>query len=256
MAYFNYKGHRCFYNEIGNGRPLLLLHGNTAASKMFDGVISLFSDKYKVVLIDFLGHGRSDRLDEFPTDLWFDEAMQVIELIKERKYEHASLIGTSGGALVAINAALEAPELIENVIADSFEGEVPLKAFTENVIEEREASKHDKNAIMFYQWMQGEDWEGVVDNDTKAIYDHSRTIGRFFHKPLEGFLPNILMTGSKEDEFISCIDKCFFEKTYDNMLTKIEHGSKYLFDKGSHPAMLSNSEKFSEIAKQFLEGVR
>lgn len=49
-------------------------------------------------------------------------------------------MATSGGALVAINAALKAPELIDKVIADSFGGEYTLKAFTERVPEDRETS--------------------------------------------------------------------------------------------------------------------
>ena len=59
------------------------------------------------------------------------------------RYKDVNIIGSSGGALVAINVAMEAPELVHKVIADSFEGETSLKAFTENVKADREASKHD-----------------------------------------------------------------------------------------------------------------
>ena len=47
---------------------MLLLHGNSVSSKMFQGIIDLYKEDYKVILIDFLGHGRSDRLEQFPTD--------------------------------------------------------------------------------------------------------------------------------------------------------------------------------------------
>ena len=79
---------------------------------------------------------------------------------------------------MAINVAMEAPELVHKVIADSFEGETSLKAFTENVKADREASKHDDDARMFYEYMHGPDWEQVVDNDTDAIIRHDRGIGR------------------------------------------------------------------------------
>ena len=152
---------------------------------MFLDIIESYTSNYKVILIDFLGHGKSDRLEEFPIDLWFDEAQQVISFLKEKKYNNVNLIGSSGGALVAINVALETPELVDKVIADSFEGEMSLKEFTKNIIKDRELSKNDENAKMFYKYMHGDNWEKIVDNDTKSIVEHDKTIGNFFHKPLE-----------------------------------------------------------------------
>ena len=178
MSYFKYQGKNIYYEETGNGRPLLLLHGNTASSNMFYEITGKYAAHHKVILMDFLGHGRSDRLPEFPADLWFDEAMQVIELIKSRQYGKADIIGSSGGALAAINVALEAPELVGKVIADSFEGETPLKAFTQNITEDREASKKDENARMFYYYMNCDDWEHVVDCDTQAIRRHEQVLIR------------------------------------------------------------------------------
>ena len=163
------------------------------------------------------------------------------------------LTGSSGGALAAVNAALEAPDLVRRVIADSFEGETTLKAFTQNVVEDREASKRDENARMFYYYMHGDDWEQVVDNDTEAIRRHDETIGRFFHKSLETLKPDILMTGSKEDEFICALEPGFFERVYGDMIRKIGHGEIHLFDTGGHPAMLSNPEAFLERSRRFLE---
>lgn len=157
MPYFNYKNKKVYYKEVGFGKTLLLLHGNTASSNMFSDVIKLYAKYYKVVLIDFLGHGKSDRVNEFEIDLWYDEAQQVITLLKENNYDKVNIIGTSGGALVAINVALEAPELVDKIIADSFEGESPIKAFTQNIIEERDLSKQDENTKKFYKYMHGDD---------------------------------------------------------------------------------------------------
>ena len=106
---------------------------------------------------------------------------------------------------------------------------------------------------MFYYYMHGDDWEQVVDNDTEAIRRHDETIGRFFHKPLETLKPDILMTGSKEDEFICALEPGFFERVYGDMIRKIGHGEIHLFDTGGHPAMLSNPEAFLDRSRRFLE---
>ncbi len=251
MAYFTYKSHNIYYEEMGTGTPLLLLHGNTASSFMFSGFAEQYSDRFKVILMDFLGHGRSDRLEEFPADLWFDEAQQVIAFLKAMDYRKVNVIGSSGGALVAINVALEAPQLVSKVIADSFEGETPLKAFTANVVADREISKQNEHTKMFYQYMQGNDWEKVIDNDTLAIVWHEKEIGKFFHKDLSDLKPDILMTGSKEDEFVSCISPTYFEEIYGEMLLKIGHGAMHLFETGGHPAMMSNKDEFFSISNRF-----
>lgn len=251
MPYFQYNNHKCYYRTIGSGTPLLFLHGNTASSKMFECLLCLYSYDYQVILLDFLGHGLSERVEELSTDLWFDEAMQVIAFLEQTKLNKVHIIGSSGGALVAINVALERPELVGKVIADSFEGEIPLKAFVSNIYKERQASKSCDQTIDFYRFNQGDDWEQVVDNDTRAMYEHYKTIGRFFHKPLESLQAPILLTGSCADEYVT---PEFYKKTYSSLLKKIPDGKMHLFEQGSHPAILSNARPYSKIAIRFIEG--
>ncbi|WMJ79055.1 MULTISPECIES: alpha/beta fold hydrolase [unclassified Sedimentibacter] len=253
MGYFNFNNKQVYYKEFGTGIPLLFLHGNTASSNMFAGIAEKYKNCFKVILIDFLGHGKSDRLNEFPIDLWFNEAEQVIEFLRKRQYSKVNIIGSSGGALVAINVALEAPELINKVIADSFEGEKPINAFTENVKADRDFSKHDENTKMFYACMHGSDWEQVVDNDTNAIIRHEKEIGVFFHKPLQFLKADILLTGSEEDEFVSALSPDYYKKVYGELIEKIGHGKIHLFNTGGHPAMLTNSEEFYHISMDFFK---
>ena len=58
MSCFYFNGKRIFYSEFGVGTPLLLLHGNTASSNMFAGIAERYGKDFKVILIDFLGHGK------------------------------------------------------------------------------------------------------------------------------------------------------------------------------------------------------
>lgn len=250
MPYFIFRDKKCWYEENGEGYPLVLLHGNTASSRMFAEVEKLYRKNFKTILIDFLGHGKSERVEEFQTDLWFDEAMQVIAFLEQTGYQKVNLIGSSGGAQVAINVALERPDLVNKVIADSFEGDTPLKAFVENVIEDREASKQDEGIRGFYIFNHGETWEQVVDCDTKAIHDHYIGNGKFFHRPLSMLKVDILFTGSREDEFAT---PQFYDDVYQGLIEKIGHGKIKLFEKGGHPALLSNGQEFYEAAYSFLQ---
>lgn len=82
MPYFYYQSKKIFYKEAGGGKPLIMLHGDTASSLMFEFILPLYQENYRVILLDFLGNGQSDRVDRFPENLWTAEAEQVIALIE------------------------------------------------------------------------------------------------------------------------------------------------------------------------------
>lgn len=63
MSYFRYTDKKIYYEETGDGLPFILLHGNTSCGRMFDPIVSVLSSRFRVIVPDFLGNGRSDRLD-------------------------------------------------------------------------------------------------------------------------------------------------------------------------------------------------
>ncbi len=249
MAFFKYAGKNVYYEETGSGQPLFLLHGNSVSSKMFGGAADLYQNDFNVILVDFLGHGNSGRLKEFPVDFWYDEAMQIIELILLKGYEKVNLIGTSGGALAALNVALEREDLVDKVIADSFEGESVLSSWADTVREERGRTKSLEQMRLLWEYCHGGDWESVVDNDTDVIIRHEKSVKSFFHKDLAQLNVPVLLTVSMEDdEFAERMD---IERTFRDMADKIPDAKLHLFPNGGHPAMLTNAEEFSELAKEF-----
>ena len=64
----------------------------------------------------------------------------------DRETLTASLVGSSGGAWAAINAGLLRPDLVEKVVADSFDGRTLAKNFVQNLINERSGAKQDGQA--------------------------------------------------------------------------------------------------------------
>lgn len=248
MPYLKYKNKNVYYKEMGTGTPLLFLHGNTASSKMFDSIIELYKSEFKLIQIDFLGHRKSDRLDKFEDDFWYDEAMLAVELISQNKYKKVNILGTSGGALVALNVALEHSGLVDKVIADSFEGEKSLDIVVEIIPNDRLQSKLNQDSINFWHYNHGNDWETVVDNDTDVIIRHHKSIVNFFHRDLSQINVPVMLTASMKDEFSEFFD---LNSTYKNLQAKIPNCSLHFFQAGGHSAMLSNAKEFSDIAKRF-----
>lgn len=248
MPYFNYKDKSCFYKEYGQGEPLIFLHGNTASSKMFEFLMPLYSENFRCILIDFLGNGQSDRIKKFSPDMWHDEALQTIVLIEHLNCGKVNLIGTSGGAWVAVNAALERPDLIHAIIADSFDGRTLNNNFSDNLLLERTRAKNNLQSRQFYEWCQGEDWEQVVDLDTEALLLCSKEKRPLFHKSLNELQVPTLLVGSNKDEMC----RHNLEDEYKQMSTVIPNAKVHIFNEGGHPSILTNAEEFSQLIQRFL----
>ncbi len=246
MPYFLYCGHHIYYEECGKGDPLLLLHGNSASSRMFDPVIGLYQPYYRVIMLDFLGCGRSDRVEELPENIWHEQALQAIRLLDILGCRNVTIIGTSGGAITALNMALERPDLIRALVADSFMGEASREEFIKNLPIQREMGKKQREGQLFWEAQHGADWARVVDWDTRAIVRHYQTGMSYFPKELSMLKMPVLLTGSEEDELIPGIGEALRAFS-----SKIPDCRVMLFPRGSHPAMASNAEEFAKEAKAF-----
>jgi pimeloyl-ACP methyl ester carboxylesterase len=247
VSFFSYKGKNIFYETIGEGKPLVFLHGNTSSSKLFKPMLPLYKD-FQVILIDFLGYGQSDRLDKFPTELWKDEARQTIALLEHLNISDANLVGTSGGAWVAINAAFLRPDLIATVTADSFHGRTLPDDFDEELLAERSSTMADPEASQFYHWCIGEDWKDVVERDTDSMWRLIISRRELFFDSLQILQAPLLLTAAKKDKAI----RPNIEQEYQAIVGEVVHGQFKLFDKPGHPAIKSCCEEVAETINQFI----
>lgn len=248
MGYFKYQGRNIYYEEAGAGEPLLFLHGNTLSGRMFDDIVPRLGGSYRIIVPDFLGCGRSDRLEQWPADLWYEWSCQAVALCREKGLEQVGIIGSSGGALVALNMALEAPELVRAVIADSFEGLCADGSLTEQIRLGRTAAKQMPGFRTFMQSIHGEDWEQVVDADTDAVVRHAVSIGSFLHRPISALRAKLMLTGSAEDEMFP---KGHYEQLFGQICIQNPMAQVHIFPHGSHPALGSNPEEFLTLAAEF-----
>ena len=247
MSYFEYKDKKVYFRTTGKGYPLILIHGNTSSSKMFFGVEGKLSRNYKTIVIDLPGHGKSDRLSKFPTDWWFENSLVVKELVKHLQLSKVNIVGSSGGALIGLNLAIESPGYINKIIADSFIGEHSESNFISLLEKDRLKAMKNPLAIFFWFWNHGCDWKKIVNLDSSMQIAFHEKYGNFFHKSLSEINAPILLTGSRTDKFIPDI-----ERKYNNISNKIPNSKVHIFAKGSHPAIMSNSNEFVSIVNKFL----
>jgi pimeloyl-ACP methyl ester carboxylesterase len=117
---FLYHGHRLDYSQHGSGdRPVVLLHGLLLSQRMHLPLARDLAERgNRVICLDLLGHGASDR----PRDMWrysmtfFGE--QVIALLDELGMEQAVVMGTSLGANATLEVASLAPERLRGMVIE------------------------------------------------------------------------------------------------------------------------------------------
>ena len=94
-----------FYEEMGSGEPLILLHGNGEDHTIFDNVAKHFAKQYHVIAIDTRGHGKSPLGDE-PFSL-YQFAEDLNDFMDEHNIEKANILGFSDGGNIALIFASE-----------------------------------------------------------------------------------------------------------------------------------------------------
>ena len=104
------------YIEQGQGKPLILLHGNGESCDYFEHQIPRFAKDYRVIAIDTRGHGQSPRGEKPFTIVQFAEDLR--DFMDQNAIGKAILLGFSDGGNIALTFALKYPERIDKMIVD------------------------------------------------------------------------------------------------------------------------------------------
>jgi pimeloyl-ACP methyl ester carboxylesterase len=117
---FLHNGHRIAYREFGTGpRTCVLVHGLLLSQRMHEPLARDLAERgNRVVTIDLLGHGLSDR----PPEPWNYSipgcAEQVVALLDHLELDEAVVLGTSLGANTALEVCLLAPERVRGMVIE------------------------------------------------------------------------------------------------------------------------------------------
>lgn len=102
------------YVERGQGKPLVLLHGNGEDSAYFSQQMDCFSATRRVIAVDTQGHGKSPRGTAPFTIRQF--AKDLAEFLDGMDLPQTDLLGFSDGGNIALIFALEYPERVDRLI--------------------------------------------------------------------------------------------------------------------------------------------
>ena len=103
------NGIRLHYRVHGRGTPLVLAHGFGATLDMWVGQIDPFSEKYRLVVYDSRGHGRSEAPRDWSSYSLDDYVEDQRQLMDHLGIETAYVGGLSMGGMIALQFALTHP---------------------------------------------------------------------------------------------------------------------------------------------------
>lgn len=96
---------RVYYEDLGSGRPIVLLHGFTLDHRMWQAAATLLAEQFRVIVPDARGHGRSDiPLSDYSRA---DRILDLCDLLDFLELEAVDLVGLSMGGSTAIGMGLQ-----------------------------------------------------------------------------------------------------------------------------------------------------
>jgi pimeloyl-ACP methyl ester carboxylesterase len=117
---FEFEGHRLVYDEYGAGdQVVVLLPGLLFSRRMHQPLAKALAERgNRVLCLDLLGHGDSDRPPDMAKYSMTIFGRQAIALLDQTGVEQAVLAGTSLGANTALEAAAAAPSRVKGLMVE------------------------------------------------------------------------------------------------------------------------------------------
>lgn len=255
-----------YYEEVGSGEPLVLLHAAVADSRQWDDQVAAFAERYRVIRYDMQGFGRTPAADQ-PVR----RADELVELLRILGIARTHLVGISNGGSTAIDFAVLYPQMVGGLVAvaPGLSGFMPAdKSVVEAMVEqdakeEAAVARGDFDAateISMQIWLAG-DGRGLeaIDSGLRArvaeLTRHALECSTR-RKPTpqlepgaatrlgEIHAPTLLVVGDFEVPFVKA--------TIDFLARGIQGAQTYQFANAAHWLNLEHPAEFNRVVLEFL----
>ncbi len=110
-GYVQVEDGRLYYEVAGEGPPLVMIHAGFLDSRMWDDQFILFSHNFRAIRYDVRGFGKSD-----VARTGFSDFRDLRDLLSHLKVARAFLLGVSNGGRIALDFAVEFPDMVEALV--------------------------------------------------------------------------------------------------------------------------------------------
>jgi pimeloyl-ACP methyl ester carboxylesterase len=118
MPYADVNGLHLYYEEHGEGPPLVLLHGGLMTIDLnFAILLPALARRHRVIAVELQGHGHTADIDRPPTFAGF--AADVVALLDHLGIERADVVGFSLGGLTGYELVISHPDRVRRAVLAS-----------------------------------------------------------------------------------------------------------------------------------------
>jgi haloalkane dehalogenase len=105
--YFEWEGLRLHFLDEGEGRPVLLLHGEPDWSYLYRRMVPILAGHFRVVAPDYAGFGRSDKPTEIEWYTYDRHVASIESLVEHLDLREAIVVVQDWGGPIGLRAAVE-----------------------------------------------------------------------------------------------------------------------------------------------------
>ena len=250
MPKLNRDGVNIYYEVHGSGPPLILTHGYSSTSAMWQGQIAALSRHYKLVLWDMRGHGQSD-YPENPAA--YSEALtigDIAALLDTVGADKAVVGGLSLGGYMSLAFYRSHPERVRSLLiidtGPGFKKDDPRDAWNKRAHET--AERFDREGLAVLKSMSAER-ASVSHRDAKGLAHAAR--GMLTQRDASVMetlpaikVPSLVVVGADDTPFLAASDY---------MAAKIPGAEKVVIPSAGHAANIDQPEAFNDAVLAFLD---
>lgn len=246
------------YEIIGQGEPVVFIHGLGSSARDWENQIGFFSKIYQVILFDVRGHGKSDKppgpysIPLFSRDL--------IALLEALQIGPVHIVGISMGGMIALQLAVDAPELVKSLVVVNSGPEMVVKTLKERIriwqrfLIVRLLGMRKMGAVLsgrlFPKPEQGElrkiFVERWAENDPRAYRDAmSALVGWSVSEHLEKIACPVLVVAADED-----YTPVEVKATY---VKRLQRGELVVIADSRHATPVEQPDEFNKVVMAFLQ---
>jgi pimeloyl-ACP methyl ester carboxylesterase len=249
MARLERDGVGIYYEVHGEGPVILLTHGYSATAEMWRGQIAPLSKKYKLVLWDMRGHGRSD----YPEDLSeYSEAKTVADmaaLLDAVGARQAIVGGLSLGGYMSLAFHATHPERVEALLiidtGPGYRKDEARDGWNRNAI--KTAERYEAEGLSLLNSGSAERRTAQHRDATGLARAARGMLAQKNARVIESLpgikVPSIVVVGEKDTPFLAASDY---------MAAKIPNAEKAVIPDAGHAANIDNPAAFNAALEAFL----
>jgi pimeloyl-ACP methyl ester carboxylesterase len=264
------NGGRLYYEEAGDGPPLVMLHAGVANLRQWDAHVPVFAEHYRVIRYDSRGYGASESEHvEFSNHGDLEQALDHLGV------ESTHLLGTSRSASIALNFTVTNPQRVTSLIEVAGGG-----VGEPTDLSEAQVALGDAMDKASEEALEAKDWVRLADLETAFWGDGPGQPGGRLPTPIRDQLHDWILTtyaAEKEEAIpqrldppadervdqvtmpllvvIGSLDEAYTNATCRLLAETVPGARLEVFEGAAHMLNLEQPERFTRLVLDFLASV-